>query len=615
MMLAWLLFSAVVAVSSAGTVCGCQVVKEKLSNVLSANRNPGSLSPARRLHLGDEVLIVRITHVLPATPTTFVYDGTVTKVLYSANYETATGVKKIHQMHTDGGQKCFGSNLALPLGTYVMWGQFSHDKTIFYMDPCFIHGKDALLENFVKPLDDAKPFPELEATGGMPQSHIDAFQLTADTSNTVIITRGLNPLSAGLIEEGYAPKGFMNKAKSCNWGPMSGFVLNDPRMGKIPATLTGDARATAIAKQRAAIAKALDMDHFSLLVPVCVSTSRLDQLIRNKLVIVVRRDPDRVDVIAKQKGGELFHFALVKRRGLVGATGELWVVYYGKSESTREQVLTRDVKGRERPERIDNGPTGIVGVNLPESDLVPVLGIGNPESKVGPGDVVFFVLCLCFDMSFPDREIQDATKIGLEKLGGQAYGEIYPGVRKAVAGDYDLWAVLDDTTVPSQLDFRRRVALSTPSRVGAPSATATELARENPNLGNISPAVREIGKDLNLRFVRIRLPFFFFFFFFFSDYSVQTSPVFGRAFRLWRKSFLRFGFSSRGVCSAQRRAIGDISANRSRGAKHCLHSEQHRRQGQGGARRFSSSRAKLAGILPVSRTSQFVGRVGHCQGI
>jgi hypothetical protein len=67
---------------------------------------------------------------------------------------------------------------------------------------------------------------------GMPMSHGHAFQQVANAQDCVIVVRAVGRWATGLLLEDYASKGFHNKAKSCNWGPMAGFVLSDPRLGK-----------------------------------------------------------------------------------------------------------------------------------------------------------------------------------------------------------------------------------------------------------------------------------------------------------------------------------------------------------------------------------------------
>ena len=70
------------------------------------------------------------------------------------------------------------------------------------------------------------------AQSGMPISHARCFQQVANETNCVISSRSVGVYATGLIMENYATKGFHVKAKSCNWGPMAGFVLSDPRFTK-----------------------------------------------------------------------------------------------------------------------------------------------------------------------------------------------------------------------------------------------------------------------------------------------------------------------------------------------------------------------------------------------
>ena len=64
----------------------------------------------------------------------------------------------------------------------------------------------------------------------------------------VIASRQLNPLCTDLMMEGYAAKGFHIKAKTCDWGPMAGFVALDPCFTKASQCLV---------KQKAAVIKAV----------------------------------------------------------------------------------------------------------------------------------------------------------------------------------------------------------------------------------------------------------------------------------------------------------------------------------------------------------------------
>ncbi|MEP1079875.1 hypothetical protein NDI52_31190 [Leptolyngbya sp. PL-A3] len=67
---------------------------------------------------------------------------------------------------------------------------------------------------------------------GFAHAHESAFQKVADQWDCVIMSRAPGWVCQQLIEEGYGSKGFHVKAKSCNWGPAAGFILEDIRLTK-----------------------------------------------------------------------------------------------------------------------------------------------------------------------------------------------------------------------------------------------------------------------------------------------------------------------------------------------------------------------------------------------
>jgi len=71
---------------------------------------------------------------------------------------------------------------------------------------------------------------------GFPKPHADAFLEVARWSGCAIMSRVPGVYAKGLISENYASKGFHIKAKSCDWGPMAGFVCRDPRFSKYGKT-------------------------------------------------------------------------------------------------------------------------------------------------------------------------------------------------------------------------------------------------------------------------------------------------------------------------------------------------------------------------------------------
>jgi hypothetical protein len=72
---------------------------------------------------------------------------------------------------------------------------------------------------------------ELESQG-FPLYISYAFLHTAAETNSVILSRVPGGVGSDLIEEGYDLKGFHIKAKSCNWGPMAGFICQLPIFNK-----------------------------------------------------------------------------------------------------------------------------------------------------------------------------------------------------------------------------------------------------------------------------------------------------------------------------------------------------------------------------------------------
>ena len=59
---------------------------------------------------------------------------------------------------------------------------------------------------------------------GFVEAHANACERVAKQMDCIILFREPGAMARGLIEEHYCMKGFRIDTKSCNWGPMSGFV-------------------------------------------------------------------------------------------------------------------------------------------------------------------------------------------------------------------------------------------------------------------------------------------------------------------------------------------------------------------------------------------------------
>jgi hypothetical protein len=70
------------------------------------------------------------------------------------------------------------------------------------------------------------------AKEGFPEKVSNAFQKAADELNCVILSRVPGKACTTMIDEGYNLKPFYIHGKSCNWGPMAGFVCQLPALNK-----------------------------------------------------------------------------------------------------------------------------------------------------------------------------------------------------------------------------------------------------------------------------------------------------------------------------------------------------------------------------------------------
>ena len=159
---------------------------------------------------------------------------------------------------------------------------------------------------------------------GIPELHAEAFKEVANRENCVIASRAVGKYATGLILEGYSSKGFHNKAKSCNWGPMAGFVLTDKRFTKVGGTPEGQA------DQAEALAKAVAAGATS--VALYISDNRRRWLQDENLIQVTGMAADRVICKAASPWGLMMNFTLLKARPF-GVYMDMWSVCYQASST------------------------------------------------------------------------------------------------------------------------------------------------------------------------------------------------------------------------------------------------------------------------------------------
>lgn len=166
---------------------------------------------------------------------------------------------------------------------------------------------------------------------GMPDSHAEQFSLIAQNERCVIMSRAPGPKCLQLLEQGYDTKGFRVHGKSCDWGPMAGFVLRDPKLNKKGLDNEGF--------NRREHAEAMgDTNHAGWsagVTPLKLYQQRVDWLLANGLQVNAM-GADIILGTANHNTGIHFAYALIKEQ--VGGQG-VWGVYFDNSKSPYRQEV------------------------------------------------------------------------------------------------------------------------------------------------------------------------------------------------------------------------------------------------------------------------------------
>lgn len=167
--------------------------------------------------------------------------------------------------------------------------------------------------------------------------HAAAFQKVADEKQCVIISRAVGKWATGLIEEGYASKGYHIKSKSCDWGPMAGFICTDPRFTKLGNS------AAALEGQRKANVKAFE--HHATEMEIFISFERYAWLIEKKAMFVVSGDINTKVVQASSNDKSVTMKFVLKRTLFVpGSNKHLYQVFYHPDEKIMYSTLNSPLR-------------------------------------------------------------------------------------------------------------------------------------------------------------------------------------------------------------------------------------------------------------------------------
>jgi hypothetical protein len=282
---------------------------------------------------------------------------------------------------------------------------------------------------------------------GTPDSHARCFHQVADATDCVISSRSVGRYATGLLLEGYASKGFHVKAKSCNWGPMAGFVLSDPRFTK-----RGTA-AEAREAQRGDVHKALKDGAEET--QVFISEERRKAVEEAGWMTRAGGTINEMVYTGKPPGGDELRFVLRRTMdGVPGARGkQMWGVFYATGEKALPGRLAK--------------PAAPAGPSFGKPVARP--GLEAPKAAGGLEPVMALVDPLC-----------------PSSLKGT--------YRAALTGDYDLWAVFPRAgAFAGRTADRRAVPGSDRFNVGL-----AEFAKHgDAHMGNVTPRVIDVKERLN----------------------------------------------------------------------------------------------------------------------
>lgn len=329
------------------------------------------------------------------------------------------------------------------------------------------------------------------ANEGISEKHATAFINVAKAQNTIIITRTPGKSCLGLLTEGYDAKSFHIKAKSCNWGPMAGFLCLDPLMNKngldgaisnakenyksltVPYDPTFDA--TKIKADQT-----ISQGNTAGIIPIRISQARFDGLQKDGKMTILSGTESRFFGTATTTDNKVSFSYMFKKEGT------LWALFYcledaykinqkGIKESHLSDALMKlgatlstDVEGAKKEKDALFQIYGKLLNKCPESTwetyngkrYVPVLAMTNPNANYSKPEELYL---------------------------------------NAITGDYDLFSVWPQGTS------------SQDKRVSGMSSQTTDkqiVAGENQSkigqtVGNISERIYLIGQLINSEMVSL----------------------------------------------------------------------------------------------------------------
>jgi hypothetical protein len=184
----------------------------------------------------------------------------------------------------------------------------------------------------------------LERVIGMPETHKDAFLKVAGSEKSVILVRATGPTCHGPLSEGYDTKGYRIHGKSCDWGPMAGFVMRDPRLNK---SGTAKEQFNREKHQEALVDDHENQGWKASTTPLKISIHRIEWLIANKIITAHFRDGDRFDGVAVHEKSRIrFNYSLIRETPVLygvffdnsGLPGSGWIQEIGAEQARHSMI-------------------------------------------------------------------------------------------------------------------------------------------------------------------------------------------------------------------------------------------------------------------------------------
>lgn len=391
-----------------------------------------------------------------------------------------------------------------------------------------------------------KPDAEL-LKQGFPKEVSKAFQKAADEMNCVIWSRVPGKACTTLIDEGYNLKPFYVHGKSCDWGPMAGFVCQLPALNKSGASKMAynlkehlNSLKWLDEKQEEAV-RAWNKEHQgepdisdenkyremgvakSLFLPLSISEARKQELI-NKNFLPHHKiiSPDLIcgiaqDGIAQDKNQTVAIEYLMKK----SATSNLWNLYHRNIYIKKEDRYISYLQRKDNVFSIDQDESATYEKAIRDS-VSPLEDIPNPTKINTELEQLLDQLSLkpvknnILTQFYPVNGIQSPYL---------AYRDEANHYKNAVSGDYDLFAVWPFTpnasfemttriseraSKPSKSDETQRLFIPVEAKENAVEITKSrnvfiefigtyqELeGKEDPELGNINDLVLFTAQMLN----------------------------------------------------------------------------------------------------------------------